>query len=65
MNNYNEQLQQQMTTMTMNNGNNVLQCVTIYTTKILLHSIVNNGYNNYNIVVYCYNIVTVMHFTVL
>ena len=35
----------------MNNDNDVLQCLTKFVMKILL-SIVNNGYNDHNIVVY-------------
>ena len=42
--------------ITIDNDNSALQCNTIITMNILLNSMVNNAYNDYNIVVYYYNI---------
>ena len=58
MNNYNYDNEQWL-----DNDNSALQCNTIITMNILLNSIVNDAYNDYNILVYYYNIV--MHFTIL
>ena len=50
-------------TMTINNDNNAIQCITIITMKFLFLSLVDKSCNDYNIVLYFYNIV--MHFTIL